>query len=252
MKIILYNQKQKEIAKKYIDQLQDNVMLSIDEFKKQKTKQQLGFIFGGLFDCVTEQSKEFGLDYDGDTIKEELYKILPTIDDSFYKKVRMLNGDIIKVPLRLSQMNAEQVSEFINYTIYILENYPQFQDIRLHPSLKYCWLLRLTKDDIRQVQSQVLPRVDKEFMEYSRKQSCICCGIANRSEVHHIKEAGLTGTGYKADDWASLPLCNNCHRLYHEKGKEFIYKELKFITDIVDIENFCKMKYLRWKNKNNA
>jgi hypothetical protein len=37
------------------------------------------------------------------------------------------------------------------------------------------------------------------------------CGLSDHSEAHHIIGIGDGGTGTKACDLLSMPVCNNCH-----------------------------------------
>ena len=47
---------------------------------------------------------------------------------------------------------------------------------------------------------------------------CCVCGI-EPVQVHHIKGAGLTGTGQKCSDWFAIPLCLQHHDEFHRKGR---------------------------------
>jgi len=56
----------------------------------------------------------------------------------------------------------------------------------------------------------------EKYLAWIRKQPCIICGIPG-AEPHHLKGAGgMSGTGMKAPDWATMPLCHPCHRMMHE------------------------------------
>jgi hypothetical protein len=253
MKITLYNREQIKKAFEYTLQEFDKGFIKganfiLEPFIKDKTKEQLGFFFGGIEGAISKQKS-----LKPDEVKLMFYKAVAELDDTFKIEFTDIMGKPSISHKTISNMKVNEMALFIDRCLFLIDNSEYLKDVILHPSLRYSWILNLTPDDIRQVQSQVLPREDKAFLEYSRKQSCVCCGIANHSEVHHLKEAGLTGTGLKAPDWASIPLCsgnNGCHKLYHQKGKNIVYNELDYITKYVDMVTFCKIKYLRWKNKN--
>lgn len=64
-----------------------------------------------------------------------------------------------------------------------------------------------------------------------RSLPCCACGIHGRTEAHHCKdrppfdEIGLykrlPGMGQKSADEDAIPLCDGCHRMFHERRSEF-------------------------------
>lgn len=224
--------------------------ISYNVITKEKTKNQLGFFFGALAESVKEFYKESGVDYTTDEIKENFYNAVSTIDDSFLKSHRQFNGKEFYMPKRLSEMNVEDASLFIDRCIYLIDNAKCFKGLILHPSIRYTWVRKITNDDIMRIGEIKLPYSDSEYLINIRKQPCICCGKFSSSQPHHLKIAGESGTAFKSGDWATIPLCHDCHiGQLHQNGQDSFMKNLEYITKYIDIVDFCKMNYLRWKNK---
>ena len=57
----------------------------------------------------------------------------------------------------------------------------------------------------------------KKYLDWIREQQCAyCINQTTKTEAHHIKGVGcMSGTGQKAPDYATMPLCNSCHREMH-------------------------------------
>lgn len=250
MRTICYNQQQLNIltADMY-NRFAEYGCLAVDYDKPYKahTLKQTGFFFGCIVAAIKEFYKQQGDDMDDLTIRENLYNACSLLEPSLKRKIRRFNGAEVEVPLRLSEMDIEQASVFIDACIRLIDNARCFSGLVLHPSVRYTWIRRLTDDDIRQAQAVRLPRVDAEYLEHTRKQACLVCGICGKTQVHHLKESGVTGVAYKADDWCCIPLCSSHHHQYH-CGKLILTESLGWIEKYVDIVSFCKLRYLRWKN----
>lgn len=53
-----------------------------------------------------------------------------------------------------------------------------------------------------------------KYLKWIREQPCAFCG--GQSEPHHLRSVGLgTGTGYKASDILTIPVCRNHHEQCH-------------------------------------
>ena len=217
---------------------------------KDKTKKQLGFFFGGIVDSVIDYYAEFGDKRDEDEVKENFYSGTAHIDERLRKTIRRFNGSEIVVPKRLSYMDIEDASLFIDRCIFLIDHLKNFQDLVLRPELRYTWVRNIKKEDIFNLKYEKFPRTDNEFLEHTRGLACIWCGkTSERCEAHHLKEANQSGTAYKADDWLCVPLCPECHRYYHQIGKDSFENDLKWITKYMSLVDFCRIRYLKWRNK---
>lgn len=216
---------------------------------KDKTLKQLGFFFGGLVDSVIDYYESLGEKWEVNDVKENFYSATSYLDESLRKTVKRFNGSEVQVPKRLSEMNLEEASLFIDRCIYLIDHAKNFKDLILRPELRYTWVRNLTKEKLYNLRFQQFPRVDKEYLEHTRKQACLWCGKTTGCEAHHLKVAGQTGTAYKADDWLCVPLCPECHRYYHQIGKDSFENDLRWITKYISLVDFCRIRYLKWKNK---
>lgn len=50
----------------------------------------------------------------------------------------------------------------------------------------------------------------KAYLELIRSLPCACCGKSAPSSAHHPREG--QGMAQKAEDWAAIPLCWECHQ----------------------------------------
>lgn len=252
MKTIAYNERQLDvILKDMYDKFNKFGSLQVEYQKpfKDMTVKQLGYIWGGLIESVIDFFDEQGNHFDEITVKENFYSGASYLDDRLKKTVRRFNGETVEIPLRMSEMSAEQASIFIDKCLYLIDNAKCFAGLVLRPELRYTWIRHISKDDLFNLKNAVFPREDKLYLEHLRKQHCICCGIANQSQVHHLKVAGLSGTAYKSDDVYTLPLCQSCHiSLTHGQGQNELIKALHWIVKYMPLEDFCRLNYLRWRN----
>jgi len=58
---------------------------------------------------------------------------------------------------------------------------------------------------------------DEDYLDYVRHQPCVACLDSAPSDPHHLKQGRVGGKG---SDWAAVPLCRQCHRMYHDKGQD--------------------------------
>lgn len=254
MQTVVYNEKQLEaIIGDMYSRFNEYKSLAVayDKPYKDKTLKQLGYFFGGLVGSIQDYyKKEIGEIWEEDDIKENFYQACAKIDDRLKKQVRRFNGDVYEVPKRLSDMDIEEASLFIDRCIWLIDNAKCFKGLILHPSLHYTWVKHIKHEDILEVSKANMPRSCPEYLEHTRKQACLCCGRSNVSQVHHLKLTGESGTGYKADDWLTIPLCPQCHLgELHQKGQEEFYKNLEWITKYISLVDFCRIRYLKWKMK---
>ena len=251
--MLILNKEQLEVVKKDIDfKFAEYGRLQVDIAKpaKDKSLNQLGYIFGGLVEAIRSYFAEAGEQWAVNDIKENLYRGCALLDDNLRHRINKFNGESYEVPLRLSEMNREQASLFIDRCLYLLDNSKVFEGLVLHPSLRYTWVMHLDKNELRNLSDADIPDRDAAYLSYIRKQACIWCGRCNNTEAHHLRESGLSGTGIKAKDAYTLPLCDNCHRYkLHQNGVNDFMEAMKWITKYVPLETFCLCCYNRWKNK---
>lgn len=253
MQTVVYNEKQLEvIVGDMFNRFNEykSLAISYDKPYKDKSLRQLGYFFGGLVGSIKDYYKEIGEEWEIDDIKENFYQACAKLDDRLKKEVRRFNGDVYEVPKRLSEMDIEEASLFIDRCVWLIDNARCFQGLTLHPSLRYTWVRHVSKDDLLEISQAKMPRLCPEYLEHTRKQACLCCGRNNVSQVHHLKLAGESGTGFKADDWLTIPLCPQCHLgELHQKGQEEFYKNLEWITKYISLVDFCRLRFLKWQMK---
>ena len=92
---------------------------------------------------------------------------------------------------------------------------------------------------------------DPKWLKFAEQMNCVVCGRSNTS-MHHLR--GLkygSGTGFKAGDNFTLPLCENiidnigCHTKIHKSHKKFVEENKHIFND--DIEGFCQALYKKYK-----
>jgi len=79
-----------------------------------------------------------------------------------------------------------------------------------------------------------------KYLDWVQIQVCVICGkqdwppdvIGGRCQAAHVRRAGESGTGYKAD-YAVIPLCGKHHQMQHEKG------ELAALRDVTPYGEQC-------------
>ncbi|MFA7658784.1 MAG: hypothetical protein WCY19_05065 [Candidatus Gastranaerophilaceae bacterium] len=215
-----------------------------EEINDTKTRDQLGYIFGGLFKAIKIFFANLGHDFSVKLIKEWIYDEVGVSELSY-----LPNGKQKEVIKTLSQMNKKEASEFINKVLFFIDESEALQDLVLPPELRYCWTLHVDLTDIENVYTD--PRwweeheKDKQFLGYQAQQTCIRCGKKS-VQVHHIQK----GSGYakKNPDWFTIPVCYECHieHLHSDVAEGNFLKEIKPIIGNLDIQDFCRINYNRW------
>lgn len=246
MKTTIYNEEQLDaIFKKAYDDLmvKKAVNITIEDYHKATTLRQLGF----WFSCICSAVRDFY------HLRGEEGWTTSAVKDLFYQtlspKVKMvkLNGEVYEHPLHISEMNREQMSKFIDDSLLLIERANCFKGLILHPSVRFCWVHNITKEDIRNIDYKSFPRKCPEYLEYVRGQCCLCCGQFG-CEAHHIRESEEAGVARKADDWETVPLCKLHHFAYHNKGREWFEDKIHWILKYMDLDDFCKVNFNRWRN----
>jgi hypothetical protein len=220
--------------------------LWIEEIKQMKTKSQLGFVWGGLYKDLADYFNS-----EGNTVGEKNRKwdtqdvklwIYHNIIGVSYKTLP--SGEVVAYMKTMSQMNKEEMSDFISKSIAFVE---QETDCILRPELKNCWLLHIDDKYWTLLDNYKFPEVDEDYLRHQLKQSCLYCGSRQNIVYHHIKDVRYSGTATKSPDWFTIPLCHNCHNSLHQHGQDDIIKGLAIYK--FDLETYCKLSYIRWMYK---
>ena len=215
---------------------------------KDKSLNQLGYVFGGLISAIIEFYKRRGEVWEVDAVKENLYSGASYLDERLRKTITRFNGELYTVPKRLSEMDRETASLFIDRVLYLIDNARCFEGLYLHPSLRYTWVRHITAEDLQQLRFVEFPQKDKDYIAFEHKEPCLWCGRNDGIQVHHLKEAGYSGEGIKAPDWLTIPLCAGCHAKYHLAGKEDFNSAMNWIIKHLSVVDFCKIRYNKWLN----
>lgn len=245
MKITIYNEATLDnVCKEMYALLGEKkaINLSYEEYHKPKSKKQLGFFFAAICDAVVDFYHKQGLDeWTTSAVKELFYQAV-----SPKRKMVRFNGDIYDYSLRMSEMDMKQMSDFIDGVLNLIERASCFKDLILTPDVRYCWVHNISQDDLRALELN-FERKCPEYLEYRRKQCCIVCG-AFGCEAHHIRETDEAGVARKADDWQTISLCREHHRMYHTKGQRWLNEQIGWILKYMTLEEFCACCFQRWKS----
>lgn len=58
------------------------------------------------------------------------------------------------------------------------------------------------------------------YLEFVRSLPCAFCATTHNIVAHHMKDWGyLSGTGLKAPDELTMPVCTNCHEQIHRQSQ---------------------------------
>jgi 5-methylcytosine-specific restriction endonuclease McrA len=247
MQVVVYNEKM--LDKVCIDlyaKLKEYGELSVCYEKpfKYKTKKQTAFYFGALVKSIVEFYLEQGNEYTPDEVKTNFYQAIAP-----RKTITQFNGKQYETWKSISKMSLEEMSEFIDKSIWLCDNAKEFKGLILHPSIRYTFIRHLEPLDVHSINTGAFPSKCHEYLEYALKQACLVCGVCHQSEAHHLKEVNQSGVGYKVDDWEVIPLCKECHRNYHTQGKGWFNEQVKWITKYLSIEDFCAVNFNRWLMK---
>ena len=61
----------------------------------------------------------------------------------------------------------------------------------------------------------------QKYLKFIRSRPCCVC--ARKSVAHHEQVTGR-GTGIKASDYETIPLCEKCHEMRHRVGKDTFWQ----------------------------
>lgn len=213
--------------------------LSFEEAASIKTKEQLGFIFGGIFKALRLFFQNYGYNFTHEQIKEWIY------DEVGTKEIITLpNGRQKELNKTLSKMSKREASEFIFRVLEFIDTSEALQDFILPPDLRYCWVNHIDEKMIEDVLQEKWNYKNEHYLRQQRKLTCIRCGRRG-AEAHHIKRG--SGLGRKNPDWFTIPLCRECHTYLHSNvGEDNFLNEIKNVTGCLDIEIFCRLAYKFW------
>lgn len=246
MKITVYNENMLDnVCSEMYKLLENNkaVNLSYEEYHSPKTKKQMGFFFAAICDAVVEYYHQRGLnEWNVNAVKELFYNAV-----SPKKKMVRFNGEIYDYSMRISEMNRQEMAEFIDNVLILIERAECFKDLILTPDVRHCWVHNVDIVDLKSIDKWNFPRRNSEYLEHRRKQCCIVCGRFG-CEAHHIRETDDAGMALKANDWETISLCQEHHRMYHTKGNKWLFGQIQWILKYMDLEDFCACCYNRWKS----
>lgn len=246
MKLTIYNENMLDNACMDMYRLLNEkkaINLYYEEYKSPKTKKQLGFFFSAICEAVVNYYHDKGLnEWNENAVKELFYSAV-----SPRKKMVRLNGEVYDYAIRISEMDRKQMAEFIDNVLILIERAECFKDLILTPDVRHCWVHNIESYDLRNINKKLFPMSDKEYLEHRRKQCCIVCGRFG-CEAHHIRETDTAGVARKADDWQTISLCPEHHRMYHAKGNKWLFCQILWILRYMDLEDFCACCYNRWKS----
>ena len=249
--ICVYNEDMLESAiSRIYDDFNRNKELNLTWEKKKKDKSlaQLGFFWGALVGSIRDFFLSKGIEYTPEDIKNNFYNAISYMDDRFKRKVRRFNGEEYEVPKRISEMNMEEMSRFIDRAIWLCDNAPMFSGLVLHPSIRYCFLNHITEEDLKNLDRR-FPKISDEYRAYIRNQPCLVCGcFAGSCDPHHLRINNHGGVAMKPSDAFCIPLCHRHHQEYHRRGHLWFMNQVKWITRKVCLEDFCAINFNRWKN----
>lgn len=73
-----------------------------------------------------------------------------------------------------------------------------------------------TKAELRPVPRPRAPARSPRFLAFVRRHPCAACQRKKDVEAHHYARG--RGVGQKVSDYRTVPLCDDCHRYYHDHG----------------------------------
>ena len=250
-KILIYNQEMLDVAIEDLRQQFNQfgrINLSYEKASKEKTNKQIGFIFAALIDGITEYFRDCGFNVDSDDVRYKLYEdVSQIVPEMVVDKQIFGNKPRIK---HLSEMDRELCSKFIDGIFTVIDTQPIYQGLMLHPSIYLNYLYHLDPEEIKMVKNTNLPERDEDYLAYIHEQPCMICGMQHRSHAHHAKIHRYVSNSKKTPDWCAIPLCANHHlNGAHQQGHNWLEEKLKWLP--IDLETFCRLNYIRWKNKKN-
>lgn len=250
MKMVIYNQ---DMLDKAIEDLQNffeqnkRINLVYEKSSKEKTNRQIGFIFAALISGITDYFRECGFNVDDEDVRYKLYNdVAEILPEMVVDKQIFGNKPRIK---HLGDMDRELCGKFIDGIFTLIDRLPIYEGLMLHPSIYFNYLFHLEPEEIKMAKDAVLPERDEDYLAYIHDQPCMICGLQHRSHAHHAKIPRYVSNSKKTPDWTALPLCY-LHHLQgaHQQGHNWLEEKLKWLP--IDLETFCRINYIRWKNKN--
>ena len=220
--------------------------ISYEKAHKERTLAQMGFVFKALISNITEYFQDCGFNVDDDDVRYYLYEQASEILPDMVVDKQIFGG---KPRIKhLSEMDRELCSKFIDTIFTLIDTKPIYAGLMLHPSIYFNYLWHLDPEEIKLAQKANLPERDPEYLAYMHDQPCMVCGLQHRSHAHHAKIPEYVAVSKKTPDWCAVSLCG-IHHLNgaHGEGHEWLVEQLKWLP--VDLKTFCKINYLRWKNK---
>lgn len=249
MKCKIQNKYQWELHKQTIDNLINEgreINLSYEKAAKPVTHRQVGFFFAALVNQIWLYFRNSGYSLTEKQIRYGLYKQVAQVVPNMTYDLSMFGQDP-QVKHISDFETAEEMSEFINGVFTVIDTNPMYEGLKLTPDTYYSWLNHITYDEINSARTVELPERDTDYLNYIRDLPCIICGKQHRSDAHHIRDTRTAGEAIKSPDWYALPLCHDCHMtIAHGVGFKDAMKWVK-----IDLMDFCRLNYLRWKNKLN-
>ena len=247
----IYNQEMLDVAKEDLQQefeKNGKINLFYEKASKAKTLKQEGFIFAALINGITDYFKECGFNVDGDDVRYKLYEeVSEIVPEMVVDKQIFGNKPRIK---HLGEMDRELCSKFIDGIFTVISTKPLYAGLMLHPSVYFNYIFHLDPEEIKMAKAMVLPERDNDYLAYIHNQPCMVCGIQHRSHAHHAKIPRYVSNSKKTPDWTAISLCANHHlNGAHTQGHKWLEEKLNWLP--VDLETFCQINYLRWKNKKN-
>lgn len=250
-RVVIYNQEMLDIVKQDLQKAFDEnkrINLSYEKAHKEKTRPQVGFLFSALISNITDYFIGCGFILDEDDVRYKLYQDVSKIVPEMVVDRQIFGGEPrIK---HIGEMNRELMSKFIDGIFTVIDTQPIYEGLMLHPSIKHNWLFHLEAEDILLAKNSELPERDEEYLEYIHNQPCVICGRQHQSHAHHAKIPRYVSNSKKTPDWTAVPLCQKHHlEGAHTEGHKWLLEKIKWLP--VDLETFCRLNYLRWKNKLN-
>lgn len=217
--------------------------ISYERASKEKTKAQIGFVFGALINQITAFFQNCGFNVDEEDVRYKLYEDVSQIVPELVVDKQLFGGKprIKHIP----EMDRELLSKFINGVFEVLGTAPLYAGVKLSPDTYLNFLFHIDNEELKLILGFDKPERDEEYLEYVRTRPCMCCGKQHRSDAHHLKDNRLGGISQKSPDWTALPLCHECHlAIAHGTGWKDAMRWLPY-----DLPTVCAILYFRYKHK---
>lgn len=222
------------------------VNISYEKAHKEKTIAQIGFLFAALINQITEYFQDCGFNVDEDDVRYKLYEDVSQIVPEMVVDKQIFGG---KPRIKhLGEMDRTLMSKFIDGIFHIIDSDSAYNGLMLHPSINYNWVFHLEPEEIQLAQKAELPERDEDYLRYIHDKPCLICGLQHNSHAHHAKIPKYVSNSKKTPDWTAIPLCYLHHLVgAHSQGHQWLEEHLVWLK--IDLETFCRINYIRWKNK---